>query len=567
MPIEWLPVGIFYLGALLAAASRGARWIALATPIVAALVAMTLLSVGTAADWPVMDYTLAAVRVDAMTLVFVGLFHLAALLAAIYALEWIDRVQASSMLAYVGSGIGAVLAGDLVVLWLFWEMLALTSVVLIWARRTPEATAAGIRYLVFNVVSGVVLLAGIAALASAGHDLAIGPSAGTIGLDSPGGWLVLIAFGIKAGFPLLHNWIPDGYANASLTGSVILVAITTKVGVYSLARAFAGEELLMVVGTVMALWPLAYVLVEDDLRRVLAYSLMVQIGLMVVAIGAGNAIALDGVTLHVVMDVLFKMLLFMALGAVLVQAGTVRASELGGLARRMPWTLGFVLVGTLANSALPGTGAFVSKKLLLGGIEYAGIGPIWYGALAGLSALGMLYLGVRIVYQAFLRPPKQPVTAADASFPMRVAMGTITLLIVLAGLFPGLTDALRPMGSDYNPFKLVKILDQLQLLLFALLTWMLLAGRGFGLPEPGRRVLLDAEWVYRRLLPGAALAVAERLAAVRDAVVNLVRLSDRRPGNSRVAATLARSWPIGSMAFWTVVVLAALLFAGIWRGI
>ncbi|MBS3822362.1 MAG: hypothetical protein KGY53_00540, partial [Wenzhouxiangellaceae bacterium] len=310
MPIELLPVGIFWLGALLAAVRHdGARWIALITPIIATLASVTLLAPGVGADWQIMNYTLAAVRVDEMTLVFVGLFHLAGFLAAIYSLEMTDRVQASAMLAYVGSGIGAVLAGDLVMLWLFWEMLALTSVVLVWARRTPEATAAGIRYLVFNVVSGVTLLAGIAHLTVVGHDLAIGP----IALDSPGGWLVLAAFGIKCGFPLLHNWIPDAYPRASLTGSVILVAITTKVGVYSLARAFAGEELLMVIGTVMALWPLVYVLVEDDLRRVLAYSLMVQIGLMVTGIGAGNDIALDGVTLHVVMDVLFKMLLFMAL--------------------------------------------------------------------------------------------------------------------------------------------------------------------------------------------------------------------------------------------------------------
>src|SRR6056297_632803 len=386
MPIELLPVGIFWLGALLAAMRHdSARWIALITPIIAALASVTLLAPGVGADWQVMNYTLAAVRVDEMSLVFVGLFHLAGLLAAIYSLEHTDRAQATAMLAYVGSGVGAVLAGDLVMLWLFWEMLALTSVLLVWARGTPEATAAGIRYLVFNVLSGVVLLAGIGALAVAGNDLAVGPRT----LDSAGAWLLLVAFGIKAGFPLLHNWIPDAYPKSSLTGSVILVAVTTKVGVYALARTFAGEELLLIVGTLTALWPLFYVMVEDDLRRVLAYSLMVQIGLMIAAVGAGNAIALDGVTLHVVMDVLFKLLLFMALGAVLVRAGTVRASELGGLGRSMPWTMGFVVVGVLANAALPGTGAFVSKKLLLGGIEHAGIAAPWYALLTGLSAVGL----------------------------------------------------------------------------------------------------------------------------------------------------------------------------------
>jgi len=562
MPIELLPTGIFWLGALLAAVRHdSARWIALITPVIAALAAVTLLAPGVSADWQVMNYTVAAVRVDAMTLVFVGLFHLAGFLTALYSLEHTDRAQAAAMLGYVGSGIGAVLAGDLVMLWLFWEMLALTSVVLVWARRTPEATAAGIRYLVFNVTSGVTLLAGIAFLATTGHDLAIGP----IALDSAGGWLVLAAFGIKCGFPLLHNWIPDAYPRAALTGSVILVAITTKVGVYSLARAFAGEELLLVIGSAMIVWPLVYVLVEDDLRRVLAYSLMIQIGLMVAAIGAGNDIALDGATLHVVMDVLFKMLLFMALGAVLIQAGTVRASELGGLGRKMPWTMGFVVVGVLANSAVPGTGAFVSKKLLLGGIEHAGVGPLWYGALAGVSALGMLYVGVRVLYEAFLRRPERPVEADDASWPMCLAMGAIAVLLLITGLFPGLTDALRPLGSDYQPVKPTKILDQFQLLLFATLTYVVLGGRGLGLPASGRRTLLDAEWLYRKLIPTLARRGAALLESVSENIASMIQNTERRPGSEPVAYSLARGWPIGSMAFWTMVVLVVLLFAGIWR--
>lgn len=565
MPIEWLPVGTFYLAAVLVAAGIGSpRWIALLTPVIAGLATATLLDPGTGANWEVMEYTLAVVQVDRMSLAFVGLFHLAALLAAVYSLEHIDRMQAAGLLSYVGSGIGAVLAGDLVVLWMFWEMLALTSVLLIWAQRTPDSLAAGLRYLVFNITSGVTLLAGIVALSASGHSIELGP----VALDSVAGWLVLIAFGIKAGFPLLHNWIPDGYPNASLTGSVVLVAITTKVGVYALARVFAGEQVLMVIGTLMVLWPLVYTLVGDDLRRVLAYSLMIQIGLMVVGIGAGNAIALDGVTLHVIMDVLFKMLLFMAMGAVLVQAGSVRASELGGLAARMPWTLGFVLVGVLANSAVPGTGAFISKKLLLGGIEHTDIGSLWYGLLVSLSALGLLYVGVRIVYEVFLRPaPSSELNRVnDASFPMRVAMGAIVVLLLVSGCVVHLTDPLRPFGSDYEVFTVIKIVGQFQLLLFALLALVICYRFGMRLPASSRQTLLDSEWIYRRAIP----ELARRLAAAFDwsaATLNdALRITERKPGNSRVAASLARSWPTGSMAFWAVTLLAILLFTGFWQG-
>lgn len=563
MPIEWLPIGIFYVAALLVSAGIGSpRWIALFTPLVAALAATMLLSPGLSASWQIMDYTLNAVQIDGMALAFIGLFHLAAFLAAVYALEHLDRLQTAGLLTYVGSGIGVVMAGDLIVLWLFWELLALTSVLLIWARGTPESLAAGLRYFVFNIVSGVTLLAGVVALSTAGHNLAIGP----VGLESAGGWLVLIAFGIKAGFPLLHNWIPDGYPQASITGSVILVAITTKCGVYALARSFAGEEVLMWIGTAMVLWPVVYTMVEDDLRRVLAYSLMIQIGLMVVGIGAGNALALDGVTLHVLMDVLFKMLLFMAMGAVLIQAGTVRASELGGLGKKMPWTMAFVVVGVLANSAVPGTGAFISKKLLLSGIEHTEIGSLWYGLLVSLSAIGLLYVGVRILYEAFLRPAPKPMDVEDASFPMRVAMGGIVVLLLTSGLVVHLTDPLRPFGSDYDVFTPIKIVGQFQLLIFALLAVITLYRSGFRLPASGRWTWLDAEWIYRKLIPVSSRRVANGLGQAAAAIKSKLRLGELEPGNSRMAATLARSWPTGSMAFWAVTLLAILLFAGLWRG-
>ena len=138
------------------------------------------------------------------------------------------------------------------------------------------------------------------------------------------------------------------------------------------------------------------------------------------------------------------------------------------------------------------------------------------------------------------------------------------LLLLVTGLFPWLTDALRPMGSDYQPIKLTKILDQLQLLLFATLTYVLLARRGLGLPASGRRTLLDSEWFYR-LIPALARRGAGLLDDASDAIGRVTRITERHPGNGRVANSLAKGWPTGSMAFWTMVLLVALLFAGIWR--
>lgn len=562
MPIELAPVGLFLAAAALAAIGgrRLAAVTALLTPIASALVSALVLYPGASAAWQIMDFTLVPVRVDSMALVFTGVFHLAAFLAALYVLNVRDRLQHAALLAYIGAGIGAVLAGDLVSLWFFWELIALSGALLIWAKRDRESLAAGIRYLVFQVSSGVILLAGILLHATATGSLLFG----TIGLGAPGGWLILLAFGIKTGFPLLHNWIPDAYPRASLTGSAILVAVTAKVGIYALVRGFEGESLLVAIGTVMVLWPLFYALVEDDLRRVLAYSLMVQLGLMVAAVGIGGPLALDGVTVHVAMDVLFKMLLFMALGVVLLRTGTTRASALGGLARQMPVTTVCAAFGVAANSAFPFTGAYISKKLLLGAVEHSGLPILVYAVLLSLSALGMLYLGVRILYEGFLRPVVHERKLRDAPWPMAASMLVIVTILAITGMAPGLTDGIRPFASDYNPFTAAKIIGQFQLLAVAILAYVLMHRAGAGLPRSQPAVWMDTEWFYRRCIPALARSGRDMLSRSTRRAVRLLALWLHRPGDGRLSSTLARTWPTGSMALWVAILLAAMLFVGVW---
>ena len=163
---------------------------------------------------------------------------------------------------YAGSALGAVFAGDLLTLFLFWEMLALTSVFLIFARRTERAYGAGVRYLVIQVISGVLLLAGALMIYHQSGSL----SFGHIGLNGAASVLIFIAFGIKCAFPLLHNWLTDAYPEATPTGTVFLSAFTTKVAVYALARSFAGTEILVYIGATMTCFPIFYAVIENDLR-------------------------------------------------------------------------------------------------------------------------------------------------------------------------------------------------------------------------------------------------------------------------------------------------------------
>ena len=151
----------------------------------------------------------------------------------------------------------------------------------------------------------------------------------------------------------MHNWLQDSYPAATVTGTVTLSAFTTKMAVYCLARAFPGTEMLIYIGAVMTLFPIFFAEIENDLRRVLAYSLNNQLGFMVVGVGVGTELALNGTAAHAFCHILYKSLLFMSVGAVLFRTGTSKASELGGLYRTMPWTMVFCIVGAGVDFGLP----------------------------------------------------------------------------------------------------------------------------------------------------------------------------------------------------------------------
>jgi len=302
--IPFLPL---MLGALAALFLRG--WmrniIMLAAPVVGALNLMGL-EHGVFWSMEFMGYALEPVKVDKLSLMFGYLFHLAALIAIIYAMHVKDTVQHVAGLAYAASAVGAVFAGDLLTLFVFWELLALTSVFLIWARRTDRAYASGVRYLIIQVLSGVLLLAGLLILAQANNSLLFTQ----IGLEHDGiaeigAWLIFAAFGIKCAFPFVHNWLTDSYPESTPSGTIFLASFTTKVAVYAFARGFPGEEILVWIGVTMACFPIFYAVIENDLRRVLAYSLINQIGFMIVGIGIGTALALNGAVAHAFNDVIF----------------------------------------------------------------------------------------------------------------------------------------------------------------------------------------------------------------------------------------------------------------------
>ena len=521
------------------------------------LIQLLGLADGQYAQLQLFGLTLTTLRLDGLSFAFALVFHLAALLAVIYAWNQRDPVQQVAGLLYPGAALGAVLAGDLVTLFVCWELAAVSSVFLIWARRTERAYRAGLRYLVVQVGSGVLLLAGIIV-----HVRATGSTAfDHLGLGSPGAALMLIAFGVKAAFPLLHNWLQDAYPEATASGTVVLSAFTTKMAIYALARGFAGTEMLIVVGTVMAMFPIFFAVIENDLRRVLAYSMNNQLGFMVVGIGIGTPLALDGAVAHAFADILFKALLFMSMGAVLLRAGTVNGSQLGGLYKSMPLTTVFCIVGAASISAFPLFSAFVTKSLIM---EAAAREGHWISFLFLLFASAGVFhhAGIKIPYFAFFAHDSG-IRCREAPHNMLIAMGIAAALCVGIGVFPDALYAILPYPVDFDPYTTTHVITQLQLLAWSALAFSVLVRTGLYPPEL-RSVNLDFDWFYRRLLPAASARVwgvasrgweafgagAERCAEA------LIAVLSRHHGPRGL---LAETWPSGSMVLWAVLLLGVCL--------
>lgn len=559
--LESLPTAfLFFLGALiLPFLPRGpARaGLLLVVPVIAAFQVINL-EFGNLAQVEFFGYSLDLMRVDKLSRIFALIFCLAALLGGVFALHLRDLVQQVATLLYVGAAIGAIFAGDLVTLFFFWEGTAIASVFLIWARRTEGAYFTGMRYLTIQVGSGVLLLAGVILFYRETGSFAF--DAMTLG--SPGTWLLFLAFGIKAAFILLNNWMIDAYPSATVTGTVILSAFTTKLAIYALARGFAGTELLLYIGAATAVYPLFWAQLENDLRRVATYALNVQQGFMLVGIGIGTGLALNGAVAHAVVGVLYGMLLFMCLGAVLYRTGSARATDLGGLFKTMPLTALFCVIGAASISAFPLFAGFVSKSLIISASAKGGHYVVW-GCLLLASAGGFLVCGLRVPYCAFFGPD-QGLRPKEAPAHMLLVMGLTAALCMLAGIAPGKLYALLPYDATYQPYTIGHVITQLQLLLFSALAFVLLQRTGL-YPQARVAVNLDFDWVYRRLLPAVVYVLSFPVRLI------LLGTSHFKSGPMQALifylydtfgprARTAQYWPTGAMVMWVAILLGVTLF-------
>lgn len=565
------PGSLILIGALLVTLMRGQvrqAW-TVAIPVVSLLHLLFAHPAGNIVTGEIFGTQLTPIRVDRLSLVWGYVFHIAAILASIYALRVRDRMQDFSAMLYVGASIGAVFAGDLLTLFVYWEVTAVASVFLIWANRTRDNAknervyATGIRYVTMHVASGVLVLSGALLLFVERGTLSFG-GIGELGmfheLSSNGALVLLIGFGIKAAFPFLHCWLPDAYPRSTVTGTIFLSAFTTKMAIYALARGFAGCESLITIGAIMAIFPLVHALLADDMRQTLAHVLNNQLGFMVAGIGVGTEMAINGVAAQAFAHVIYKGLLFMSIGAVLQQVGTARQSMLGGLWKRMPWTCGFCLVG--AFSVFPLNCGFVTKALVLGAVAESHHEWAWLALVVG--AVGaFLVAGIKVPYFTFFAASSNDRTKVEeAPKHMLVAMAASSAICLAIGIVPSLLYRALPFECDYHPYTFSHVVQQLQLLGFTTLGFVVAVRFGWYPKTAG--TLLDIDWIYRKPLPKLVGSIAE-IVKDRDPLADAVRYfasyGDWMTKQCSEAGFLGRSVSTNAMAVSAAILLAIYLLS------
>ena len=509
------PAFIFLLGALLVPLLKG-RVQAVCMLLVPLAAFGVLLGVSEGVHWTVSfsNYRLVFGRVDRLSLVFGYIFVIISFIAVTFALKIKDDLQHSAGLAYAGGALGVTFAGDFFSLYLFWEIMAVASTFLILARRTKRSRAAAFRYILVHIVGGLLLLAGIVVY-SVQYDTIYFDSMSLQGLAA---WLIFLGIAVNAAIPPLHPWLQDAYPEATVTGAVFLSAFTTKSAVYVMARIFPGTELLIWLGAFMTAVPIFYAVLENDIRRVLAYSLINQVGFMMCGIGIGTALAINGTVSHAFCHILYKALLFMSTGAVLHVTGRIRCTDLGGLYKTMPLTCLFCMIGAASISAFPLFSGFISKSMIVSAAGHDHLTAVWL-ILQFASAGVFHHAGIKVPFFTFFGHDSG-LRAKEPPLNMLVAMGMAAFLCVFIGVFPQPLYRLLPYPVEYVPYTASHVVGQLQLLMFGALAFTLLILSGYYPPEL-RAINLDTDWFYRKGAPGAmslATWMCERTARCLDGV-------------------------------------------------
>ncbi len=423
--------------------------------------------------------------------IFLIVFSVMALLGGIYAMHNPSKLEAFASMGYTGSALCVTLAGDWITLLIFWELLAVTSLFLIWSNNTKDSNEAGFRYLLIHMLGGNLILFGVVMEVSRGNYMIGNLSGGAHDLPY---WLILIGMAINAAVVPLHAWVPDAYPEGTITGSVFMSSFTTKVAVLCMLRAFAGSELIMWAGVIMIIYGACFAILENDLRRLLSYHIISQVGYMVADIGIGTEFAANGAATLAFAHVLYKSCLFMVAGIIITATGVRKINQLGGLAKKSPLLCICFFIAAFSISGFPPFAGFTCKSLSLVAAEEAGLHAVEWLMLFG-SIGTALSIPFKLGYYVFIRKENTPAKLNPVPKNMYVALVLDAGLCVLFGVVPSLVYNIMPYAQDYSAYTAHHLLEYMQFVPAAFLAFLIYLSH----MEPHYGVLtLDMDWIARK---------------------------------------------------------------------
>jgi len=510
---------------------------------------------GTFSTVPMLDYNLAFIQSDSLSRLFATVFSIMTFGGSLFALKQKRVLELASVFVYAGSAIGVVFAGDLISLFIFWEIMAVASTLVVLSAGGKRSYQISMRYFLIHVFGGTLLLIGILS-----HIVDTGSTAFTAMAPNTFGTIfILMGFLINAAAPPLSAWLSDAYPEASFSGAVFLSAFTTKAAVYVLLRGFPGSEVLIFIGVFMIFYGIIYALLENDMRRILAYSIVNQVGFMVTGVGIGTEMALNGVAAHAFTHIIYKGLLLMSAGSVLYMTGRRKCTDLGGLFQSMPLTAICSIIGALSISSFPLTSGFISKSMISQAAADESLTLVWFMLMAA-SAGVFLHAGIKFPWFVFFQKDSG-LRPSDPPWSMRLAMILFASICIGLGVWPEYLYAMLPYEVTYVPYTVTHVVQMLQLLLFSGFAFFIM----LPLMKRTLTITLDFDWAYRRFFAILLRRMFTTIWKI-DGALRQVFLSKLDSGlsylvrrNVGASSLLSRDHPAGSMVIWVTVLLAIYL--------
>nr|WP_314631168.1 proton-conducting transporter membrane subunit [uncultured Mogibacterium sp.] len=486
------------------------------------------------------------IHVDGLSMMFVIIFGIITVINAIYSFDIQDKWEKGVSVIYGGSIISATLAGDVISMIVFWEVAAFSAAYLIYARHTRRSSRSALRYLLMHAFGGNMLLVGFLLHAAQTNSLEI-PRFTALG-GSAAFWFILIGVGVNAVVPPFNSWISDSYPESTIAGTVYMCGYTTKLGIYAMIRIFSGTEALVYVGVFMALYGVLMAFLENDLRRLFSYHIMSQLGYMVAALAIGGAWGIDGAVSHAFNNILYKGVLMMCSGAVIMATGKRKITELGGLSKKMPITAWTFFIASLSIAGIPFLNGFASKSIImhavnLGGHETAAL-------LLTVTSIGTwLSVALKVNWFVFFDKARSEFEVKPIPMCMKIGMILGASGCIILGVYPSLLFRIMPYKIDVNPFNIGHILEYM--ILFAGATLVFWIFRVKILPHD--ELSLDFDWFFRKPLAKFVNCVSVGLnrftAWVDSKSLNFVHFLGERLGNPYKWTENSRNSAIRNISF------------------